>query len=208
MRVMRVFLSCWMLGASLLLAQPSHSATILVMGDSLSAGYGLPKDAGWVDLLARKVGTRHTVVNASVSGETSAGGVARLPQALGKHQPDIVLLELGANDGLRGLPLQATQNNLQRMIEQIAQSGAKAVLIGIQIPPNYGRQYQQKFSQMYQDLAKQEQVAFVPFLLAKVANRKDLFQPDGLHPVAKAQPLLLDTVWPVLRPVLKTVKDK
>lgn len=208
MRVMRVFLSWWMLGASLLLAQNSYGATILVMGDSLSAGYGLPKDTGWVDLLARKAGARHTVINASVSGETSAGGVARLPQALAKHQPDIVLLELGANDALRGLPLQATQNNLQRMIEQIAQAGAKTVLIGIQIPPNYGRQYQQKFSQMYQELASLEKVPFVPFLLAKVANRKDLFQPDGLHPVAKAQPLLLDTVWPVLRPVLKTVKEK
>lgn len=178
------------------------AATILVMGDSLSAGYGLAKGEGWVDLLQKRVAKSHDVINASVSGETSAGGVARLPQLLNKHHPDIVLLELGANDGLRGLQLTATQNNLQRMMEQVTDSGAKLVLIGVQIPPNYGRLYQKKFSQMYQDLAKDHLASFVPFLLEKVANRRDLFQADGLHPIAKAQPLLLDTVWPVLKKVI------
>lgn len=178
---------------------------ILVFGDSLSAGYGVPPGHGWVDLLARKIvreGYDFDVVNASVSGETTEGGLARLPRALALHRPRILVLELGANDGLRGLPIAAARDNLARMITLGEGGGARVLLIGMRMPPNYGERYTDAFYAMYGQLAQHYQLALVPFLMAAVALKPGLIQADGLHPDAQAQPLLLDTVWPVLQPLL------
>lgn len=180
-------------------------AVILVFGDSLSAGYGVPVGHGWVSLLAQKIareGYDFTLVNASVSGETTAGGLARLPRALQLHQPRIVILELGANDGLRGLPTPRTEANLERMITLSQSQGARVLLLGIQLPPNYGARYTSAFFMMFADLARREHVALVPWLMAGVALHASLMQADGLHPDERAQPLLLDNVWPALRPML------
>jgi acyl-CoA thioesterase-1 len=185
-------------------ANPSPR-TIVVLGDSLSAGYGLKIDQGWVRLLEQRLaaqGYEYRVVNASVSGETTQGGVARLPRMLDLHKPAIVIVELGGNDGLRGLPLAASRENLKRAIELARKANAKVVLVGMVIPPNYGPRYGQEFRDMFATLAKQYQLAFVPFFLDKVALEPALMQNDGIHPNAKGQPQLLENLWPRLKPLL------
>jgi acyl-CoA thioesterase-1 len=184
----------------------AQAGTLLVLGDSLSAGYGLAPGQGWVSLLQQRLeqrGLDHTVVNASISGDTTAGGLARLDAVLDLHRPDWLLLELGANDGLRGLPLEAMHRNLDGMVMRAAQRGIKVVLIGMQIPPNYGRVYTDGFSRIYHDLAAKHRLPIVPFLMERVALDPALIQADQLHPNAAAQPLLLDTVWSVLEPLLR-----
>jgi acyl-CoA thioesterase I len=180
--------------------------TILVFGDSLSAGYGVPQGQGWVALLEKLLAAQKlnfSVVNASISGETTSGGLARFKQALLVHKPSIVLIELGANDGLRGLQIKDVQQNLNTMISQAKTANAKVLLIGMKIPPNYGLKYTKNFSQMYVNLAKQHNINLVPFLLENVAGKPELIQADGLHPLAVAQPALLENVWKVLQKVLK-----
>lgn len=179
-----------------------HPAKILVWGDSLSAAYGIPVDQGWVNLLQKRLGDNYQIVNGSISGETTAGGLSRLPAALKDHQPNYVLLELGANDGLRGIKTDIMQANLEQMIKLSQAAQAKVVLIGIKLPPNFGATYTTKFEAVYTDLAKQYQLPFVPFLLDGVAQDWDLVQADGVHPTAAAQPKLVDNVWPVLEKVL------
>lgn len=190
-------------------AVPAYADTpaILVFGDSISAGYGLARvDRGWVALLQAKLhseGYGDEVVNASVSGETTAGGLARLPRALSLHHPAVVVLELGGNDGLRALPIEQMRANLSRMIDLAKGAGAKVLLLGMRIPPNYGREYTERFSGVYADLARDQHIPLVPFLLSDVALRPELMQADGVHPLEAAQPLLLATVWPTLLPLLK-----
>jgi acyl-CoA thioesterase-1 len=177
-----------------------------VLGDSLSAGYGLKPAEGWVALLEKRLqsqGYEYRVVNASVSGETSGGGLQRLPRALELHRPGIVIVELGANDGLRGLSLALTRDNLTKIVTTARQAGAQVVLVGMRLPPNYGPRYTNDFMRMYREIATSSHVALVPFLLESVALKPALMQADGLHPTAQAQPTLLDTVWPVLSPLLK-----
>jgi acyl-CoA thioesterase-1 len=185
----------------------SAAQTLLVFGDSLSAGYGLDANAGWVSLLARRIGEQrlpYEVVNASVSGETTAGGLARLPAALERFQPAIVLIELGGNDGLRGQPPAAMRANLDRMIELSRGAGAQPVLFQMRIPSNYGPEYAQRFTAVFDALAQSRQVPLVPFFLAGIAaDRARWFQDDGIHPRAEAQPQMLEAVWPVVRPLLK-----
>jgi acyl-CoA thioesterase I len=179
---------------------------ILVFGDSLSAAYGLSTAEGWVGLLQKRLATQgygYRVVNASVSGETTSGGKTRLPRALEQHKPDIVILELGANDGLRALPLAAARTNLSGMIDTAKQTGAAVLLVGIQIPPNYGAQYAGGFRDLFADLARHHRVPLVPWLMKDVALDAGLMQDDGLHPNAAGQPRLLDNVWPQLAPMLK-----
>ena len=185
-------------------AAPAPS--ILVVGDSLSAGYGIELRDGWVALLQQRLtrqGYPYTVVNASISGDTTAGGRARLAGALKRHHPQIVILELGANDGLRGLPLRETRANLEAMIKAAQSAGARVLLIGMQLPPNYGPDYTGKFRAIYQELAQRYNLSLVTFLLEGVALTPKLMQPDGLHPRAAAQPRLLDNVWPYLEQLLK-----
>jgi len=180
--------------------------TLLVFGDSLSAAYGLRTDQGWVALLQRRLQTQgygYRVVNASISGETTDGGRARLARALSQHRPDLVILELGANDGLRGLPVKDIRANLAHMIDAIRQTKAQQLLLGIQIPPNYGQQYTKAFANMYVTLAKEQNVASVPFLLDGIALNKQLMQADGLHPNALGQPRVLENVWTSLQPLLR-----
>jgi acyl-CoA thioesterase I len=179
--------------------------TILVMGDSLSAGYGIKLEQGWVALLQDKLkreGYGHRVVNASASGETTGGALVRLPRALDQHRPAVVLLELGANDGLRGLPVQDIRANLERMISLAQGASARVLLIGMRVPPNYGPIYAKAFDELYAGLAQQHRVALVPFLMEGIALDEALFQDDGMHPNAAAQPTILATVWPRLRPLL------
>jgi len=176
--------------------------TILVLGDSLSAAYNMNTEASWVSLLQERVTPQHQLVNASISGDTSAGGLARLPNALRRHQPDIVILALGANDGLRALPLQQLEQNLARMIELSRQHGAKVLLAGMHLPPNYGAFYTEKFHQVYRNLATSHQVVLAPFLLDKVGGVVALTQTDGLHPTEEAQPIILENVWGYLEPLL------
>lgn len=181
------------------------SRPILVLGDSLSAAHGIALQDGWVVLLERRLQTAPTpraVVNASISGETTAGGLARLPALLAEHEPALVLVELGANDGLRGLPLAEARANLAKILGAIRAANAKALLIGIELPVNYGPQYRDGLRSMYRGLAGEFNVPLVPFLLDGVALDPELMQEDGLHPNAKAQPKVLDNVWAVLRPAL------
>ena len=178
---------------------------ILVYGDSISAGYGLAPDQGWVNLLSNRLsreGYGFQVVNASVSGETTTGGLARLPRALAAHRPRIVIIELGGNDGLRGLPLATTRANLDAMIALAGRSGRRVLLLGMRMPPNYGERYTRGFEAAYADLARQRGVPEVPFLLAGLAGQPALMQADGIHPNERGQPILLDNVWPALRPLL------
>lgn len=180
--------------------------TILVYGDSLSAAYGLPQQQGWVALLQQKLREEKKsfhVVNASISGETTNGGLTRIDSVLNSTKPDIVILELGANDGLRGLPIKSTHTNLTRILGKIKKSGAKVLLLGMKIPPNYGTRYAAEFSNTYQELAKTHQVALVPFMLENVAARPELIQQDGLHPNAQGQPIILENIWPHLKSLLK-----
>lgn len=188
------------------MALAAHAQPVLVVyGDSLSAGYGLPQDQGWVALLAdrlRREKFAYRVVNASVSGETTVGGAKRMEAVLAQHRPAIVVIELGGNDGLRGLSLAATRQNLEAMIRAARKSGAKPLVVGMQLPPNYGAAYVGKFQALFEDVARQEKVALVPFMLAGFGEKRELFQADGIHPTAAAQPLMLDNIWPVLRPLL------
>ncbi len=188
-----------------LLGGTAHAATILVWGDSLSAGYGLRPGEAWPDLLQTRLaeqGFPHRVVNGSVSGETSAGGRTRLPAALTAHQPDIVILELGANDGLRGLRPALLADNLEAMVADARAAGARVLLVGMQMPPNYGPAYTRGFAQVFTRVAEAHEVALVPFLLEGFADRPEHFQADGIHPNAGAQRRMLDTVWAGLEPLL------
>ena len=198
----------WFLSAALALmcmAQNAAAGTILIVGDSISAGFGLDTRRGWVSLLEQRLskeGHDDKVINASISGDTSAGGLARLPALLAEHKPDVVIVELGGNDGLRGqLPAQLKQN-LASMIEASQQAGAKVLLLGMQLPPNYGARYTQAFAAVYGELANEKKVALVPFFLEGVGGKPELMQADRIHPAAGAQGLLLDNVWPVLKPLL------
>ncbi len=178
---------------------------ILVFGDSLAAGYGIPRQAGWVELLRQRLEReqRHySVVNASISGETTAGGRTRLAASLARHRPAVVILELGANDGLRGLPLEASRANLAAMLQACRASQARTLLVGMKMPPNYGPAYTRQFEEIYRTVARQYRAALVPFLLAGIAEKRELFQADGLHPTADAQPALLENVWRELQPLL------
>lgn len=179
--------------------------TLLVMGDSLSAAYGIEQEMGWVTLLAERLEDEADVINASISGETTSGGAQRLASIIGQQQPDIVLLELGGNDGLRGLPPTQMRSNLASMIEQSQQAGADVLLLGIDIPPNYGQAYRDAFTGVFHSLADEYDVPLVPFLLEDVALNTELMQDDGIHPTAAAQPLILDNVWPALEPLLNSV---
>lgn len=182
--------------------------TILVMGDSLSAAYGLSAEQGWVALLAQRLAqdgpTGWRIANASVSGETTAGGAARIAGELARQKPSIVVLELGANDGLRGLPLETARANLSRMIAQSKTAGARVLLLGMRIPPNYGREYSEGFHAMFGDLAREHGTAILPFLLDPVVASRDNFQDDNVHPTAAAQPALRDHVWAALLPLMSS----
>jgi acyl-CoA thioesterase-1 len=184
----------------------AEAPVILVFGDSISAGYGLTHvEQGWVELLKTRLKTQgygYQVVNASVSGETTAGGLARLPRALNLHRPKILILELGANDGLRGLPIPQMRENLTRMVEQASAAGAKTLLLGMRMPPNYGPEFTEQFRLVFSDLARDKHLPLVPFLLNNVALSEKLMQDDNLHPNALGQPVLLDNVWPSLQPLL------
>lgn len=193
----------------LLLPTLAHIATakphtLVIMGDSLSAGYGIKVEEGWVHLLQQELNkTQQTkVINASVSGETTSGGLTRLAAVLSQHKPDIVILELGGNDGLRGQPLNIMQENLQKMISASQAAGAKVILAGMQIPTNYGPRYTKQFKEIYPALAEQHKISLIPFLLDGVATHKHLIQQDGIHPNADAQPIILNNVLPVLMPLI------
>ena len=180
--------------------------TILVLGDSLSAALGIRPEQGWVALLAQRLQTQgygYQIVNASVSGETTSGGLERLPRALQLHQPGTVILELGANDGLRGLPVDETRENLAHMVRLSQAAGARVLLVGMRIPPNYGPRYTESFARMFPELANQYHLPLVPFLLEKVALDPTRMQQDGMHPNARGEPPVLDTLWPYLKPLLK-----
>ena len=179
---------------------------MLVLGDSLSAAYGIPTDAGWVSLLQQRLlanGYAHEIVNASISGETTNGGLSRLPGLMAKHKPDVVVVELGANDGLCGFSVERTRASLRSIVDLAQASGARVLLLGIKLPANYGRVYGEKFHQIYRDIAAQEDVALVPFFLRGFAEDRRLMQADGVHPSAAAQPLILDNVWETLVPLLR-----
>ncbi len=197
------------------LPMPSFAAvgtkalTILVVGDSLSAEYGLQRGSGWVALMAERLAREHPetrVVNASISGDTTAGGLARLPALLRQHRPGLVILELGGNDALRGLPLDETKANLDAMARSAKAAGARVMIIGMQLPPNYGRSYGERFAGLFADVAKTEGAALVPFMLKGVADGPQadaMFQADRIHPIAAAHPIILGNIWPVLQPLLK-----
>ena len=191
---------------SLLSLQTMAEPVIVVLGDSISASYGMPVEQGWVSLLQKKLLTHHSrysLYNASISGETSAGGLARIDALLNTQKPAIVLLQLGANDGLRGLPLTEMKANLAQIIEQSKKSGAKVLIIGMRIPPNYGPKYSQSFTQKYQQLSQEFKVPRVPFMLQGMENRLELIQDDGLHPNVQGQPIILENIWPQLKLILK-----
>jgi acyl-CoA thioesterase-1 len=184
----------------------ASARTILVFGDSLSAAYGIPPEQGWVALLTQRLkaqGYGYQIVNASVSGETSSGGRERLPRALQLHQPGIVLLELGGNDGLRGLPLEELRANLAAMVQLAQAAGAQVLLVGMRIPPNYGPRYTDGFARVFPDVASQYHVPLVPFMLQNVALDPQRMQQDGVHPNARGEPPVLETIWPQLLPLLK-----
>jgi acyl-CoA thioesterase I len=186
--------------------QAAPQRSIVVFGDSLSAAYGIAQARGWVALLEERLKRERSdyiVVNASISGETSSGGASRIQKTLQQHKPSIVILELGANDGLRGLPLAQMRQNLAAMIDQAQKSGARVLLVGMKLPPNYGPDYTRAFESTYGELAKRYKTALVPFLLENLAERQELFQPDGVHPTEAAQPLMLERVWTALEPLLK-----
>ncbi len=181
--------------------------TLLVVGDSLSAAYGVPSETAWVQLLSNRLQSNGlnnwSVVNASISGETTDGGVRRLPELLEKNNPSVVIIELGGNDGLRGFPPGVIRSNLATMVEHVQGSGARAILVGMQIPPNYGQRYTQLFADIFPALSDSYNTALVPFFLDGIYDQKNLMQGDGIHPTAEAQPRLLENVWPVLEPLLE-----
>lgn len=194
-----------LLFTNLLMADTTPKQTILVFGDSLSAAYGIPKEQGWVNLVAQRVKDNqlpYEVANASISGETTAGGLSRLPAALKQFKPSIVVIELGANDGLRGLPLDAMKNNLEKMIQASKQTNAQVVLLGMFIPPNYGPKYTNGFKAVFLDLSEKYKTPFIPFFLDGISGHSDLVLEDGLHPNVNAQRKILENVWPTLKPLL------
>ena len=207
----------WLVDCTLLVvgapawAQPAAAAkkTLLVVGDSLSAEYGLARGTGWVALLDARIAKEKlpwSVVNASISGDTTSGGRSRLPALLQQHRPAVVIIELGGNDALRGLPIAMTRANLAEMAKQARSAAARVLIAGMRVPPNYGRKYVDDFSAVFASVAKAEGTALVPFLLKGIADGPDaetIFQPDRIHPKAEAHPRLLDNVWPVLRPLLR-----
>lgn len=197
----------WMSGAlSLLLwAQGALAGTVLVVGDSISAALGLDTRQGWVSLLQERLregGFEHQVVNASISGDTTSGGLARLPALLSQHRPQLVIIELGGNDGLRGQPAAQLQQNLARMVDLSKEAGAGVLLLGMRLPPNYGQRYTEAFARTFADVAQDKQVPLVPFLLDGVGGVPGMMQADGIHPAVAAQDKLLDNVWPTLKPLL------
>ena len=184
----------------------SAPKTVLVVGDSLSAEYGLARGSGWVALLERKLKAEKLdarIVNASISGDTTSGGRSRLPALLSQHKPDVVVLELGANDGLRGLPIPSAEDNLRSMVKLSRQNKAKVLLVGIHMPPNYGRAYTERFTGMYKDLSTQLKVPLVPYMLQGVELVPTNFQADRMHPLATAHPVILNNIWPQLAPLIK-----
>jgi acyl-CoA thioesterase-1 len=184
----------------------AHAATVLVYGDSLSAAYGLAQDQSWVSLLARRLHSEmpdYKVANASISGETTHGGRNRIEGVLRTHRPAVVILELGANDGLRGSSLSTTRANLESMIDASRRAGARVLLVGMRLPPNYGPAYTEKFQELYAEVAKKKKVPLVPFFFEGFGEDPKYFQPDGIHPTAQAQPVMLNTVWKELKPLLK-----
>ncbi len=187
-------------------ASAAGSPRVLVFGDSLSAAYGIDKSAGWVALLQDRLKEQafpHEVVNLSISGETTSGGLRRLPQALDRHRPELVLIELGANDGLRAQSLSAMRDNLRKMIELSQAAGSRVLLFEMRIPPNYGPRYTEAFQRSFGQLSEDTGATLVPFFLMPIAEDPGAFQDDGIHPTAQAQPRLLDTVWPLLEPLLR-----
>jgi acyl-CoA thioesterase-1 len=198
-----------MLGAVLMLAAAlAHSApkTVLVLGDSLSAEYGLTRGSGWVALLGQKLKAEKidaAIVNASISGETTSGGRVRLPALLAQYHPSLVVIELGANDGLRGLPVAAAEANMRAMVELVRKNHAQVLLVGMRMPPNYGRDYTENFFSMYKTVAAQTKAPLVPFMLEGVAEQPSLFQADRLHPTAQAHPAILANIWPKFLPLVK-----
>jgi len=189
-------------------AVPAFAAnpSILIYGDSLSAAYGIPQQQGWVALLKEKLNRENPgidVINASISGETTSGGLTRLARTLAQNKPQTIIIELGANDGLRGLPVKNMRENLDAMIQLSKKSGARVLLVGMKIPPNYGRQYTEEFSQVYTALASRHNIPVVPFMLENIAVKPQLIQADGLHPNALGQPIILENIWPELQRLLK-----
>lgn len=185
------------------------AGTLLVFGDSISTGYGLPQDAGWVSLLSarmRQVAPDYRVVNASISGETAGGGRRRIEQTLDLHKPSIVLVELGGNDGLRGARIDAIQSDLEAIVDTCVRRKVRVVLVGMRLPPNYGADYVRRFQQLFATVAKKQAVTFVPFLFEGFAERHELFQADGIHPTREAQPLMLEAVWKSLAPLVMSAK--
>jgi len=187
-------------------AATASAATILVYGDSLSAAYGLPQEQGWVHLLAQRLHAQkidYKVANASISGETTDGGRNRIEAALGTHRPALVIVELGANDGLRGASLDTVRGNLEAIVDACRRANARVLLVGMRMPPNYGMPYAEKFQGIFSEVARSRKLPLVPFLLEGFADQPGLFQADGIHPTAAAQPVMLDTIWNGLRPLLK-----
>lgn len=188
---------------------PGAPPVLLVWGDSLSAGYGLQRGEAWPDILQTRLqaqGFPHDIINGSISGETSAGGRARLPEAIARHKPALLILELGANDGLRGLPPRMMRDNLNAMIRDALDAGAQVLLVGMQMPPNYGPAYTRAFAMAYREVAEQTGVSFVPFLLEGFAADPTAFLPDGIHPTAEMQPRIIDNLWPALKPLLEATR--
>ena len=180
--------------------------SILVVGDSLSAAYGLPQERGWVALLGERIKRErldYSVVNASISGDTTGGGLARIDRLLAQHKPAVVVLELGGNDGLRGLPIAEMRKNLAAMVERSRKAGARVLLVGVYIPPNYGPDYTKEFFDSFGELAKRHHTALVPYIMQDFALKPEFFQPDRIHPTVEAQPLMMEQVWKALRPLLK-----
>ena len=197
----------WLSGALALMlwAQGAVAGTLLVVGDSISAAFGLDSRQGWVALLEKRLseeGFEHSVVNASISGDTSAGGAARFSALLAEHKPELVIIELGGNDGLRGQPPAQLQQNLASMIDKSQSAGADVLLLGMRLPPNYGARYTTSFAQVLDDLAEQKKVPLVPFFLEGVGGVPGMMQADGIHPTESAQAVLLENVWPTLKPLL------
>ena len=207
--LIRVSRSVLVVVVALLCTPALAQRTVMIFGDSLSAAYGIAAAQGWASLLGERIGKAGLgwrVVNASISGETTAGGLRRLPEDLKRHKPDIVVIALGGNDALRGQPLAAMRANLEQMIRLTRQARAEPVLAGMMIPPNYGIDYAREFREGYVKLAEKHRVPLVPFLLAGMEDRRDLFQPDQIHPTAQAQALICDNVWPTLEPMLRRKK--
>lgn len=206
----------WLVLLIVTVASPSINAapvtaddgpTLLVMGDSLSAAYGIEREEGWVNLLAERLEGDARVINASISGETTSGGLQRFADIIRQRQPDIVLIELGGNDGLRGLSPNQMQANLASMIEQSQDAGAQVLLLGIDIPPNYGQAYRDAFTGVFYSLAEEYETSLVPFLLDNIALNDALMQSDGIHPTADAQPIILENVWPELEPLIDSALE-